>query len=155
MKVRKYNVGEEMILWNIFYNTIHNVNSKDYDTNQISAWAPSNLDSDIWINKIRSINPFVVEHENMILGYADLQESGLIDHFFCHHEWQRKGVGSMLMNAIIDNAKLRDINTLFSEVSITAKPFYLSYGFTVVEEQLLSVNGQYLTNYKMQKKVTC
>ena len=153
MKVRKYNEGEEMILWNIFYNTIHKVNSKDYDTNQISSWAPSDLDNDIWIDKIRSINPFVVEHKNMILGYADLQESGLIDHFFSHHEWQRKGVGSMLMNAIIDNAKLRGITTLSSEVSVTAKPFYLSYGFTVVKEQSLFVRGQYLTNYKMQKEV--
>ncbi len=153
MIVRRYNEGEEMILWNIFYNTIHNVNIKDYDEIQISAWAPSSLDSNIWIEKIKSINPFVVDHKNMILGYADLQESGLIDHFFCHHQWQRKGVGSMLMNTIIENANSQGITTLTSEVSITAKPFYISYGFSVIEKQSLFVRGQYLTNYKMQKEL--
>ena len=142
-----------MILWEIFYNTIHNINIEDYDDIQVSAWAPSSLDKNIWIEKIKSINPFVVDHHNMILGYADLQESGLIDHFFCHHQWQRKGVGSMLMNTIIENANSLGITTLTSEVSITAKPFYISYGFTVMEKQSLFVRGQHLTNYKMQKEL--
>jgi len=151
MKVRRYIKGEEDVLWDVFYNTIHEINIRDYTEVQTSAWAPVDFDQKIWTKKIRSINPFVVEHEGNIIGYADLQSSGLIDHFYCDHRWQRKGVGTMLMKKIHDEAKVLGITTLISEVSITAKPFYISQGFSVIQEQWLEVRGQKLNNYKMQK----
>ena len=153
MKVRLYVEGEELILWDIFFHTIHNININNYNESQISAWAPVDLDQDVWVKKIRSINPFVVEKEGEILGYADLQSNGLIDHFYCDHRWQRKGVGSKLMEAIHHEAKTEGITTLTSEVSITAKPFYMSHGFSVIQEQWLEVRGQKLRNYKMQKVI--
>jgi len=151
MRIRHYVEGEETLLWDIYYHTIHNINIKDYSESQIFAWAPIDLDQEIWIGKIKAINPFVVEYEDEILGYADLQSDGLIDHFYCSHRWQRKGVGSMLMERIHQEAKAEGIATLISEVSITAKPFYMSHGFSVIEEQYLEIRGQKLSNYKMQK----
>ena len=93
-------------------------------------------------------------HDNSIIGYADLQESGLIDHFFCDHRWQRKGVGSMLMEKIQDVAIEKGIKSLFSEVSVTAKPFYASHGFIVTKNQILEIRGARLINYRMEKQLT-
>ena len=59
MEVRKLRKGEETELWELFYNTIHNVNIRDYDKNQIEAWAPSDFDVDIAIQKFRDIDPSV------------------------------------------------------------------------------------------------
>ena len=39
MEVRKFSKGEEKQLWELFYNTVHNVNIQNYDENQIAAWA--------------------------------------------------------------------------------------------------------------------
>ena len=41
--------------------------------------------------------PFVAEIEGQIVGYADLQEDGYIDHFFVSGSMARRGVGSALM----------------------------------------------------------
>ncbi len=38
------------------------------------------------------LSPFVAEIDNIIVGYIDLQSNGLIDHFFCHYEYQGQGV---------------------------------------------------------------
>jgi len=154
MKVRKYKEGEEEALWGIFYNTIHKVNINDYSEEQVAAWAPLDFDQEIWANKIRSINPFVVENDGVIIGYADLQLNGLIDHFYCHYQWQRKGVGTILMEKIYEKAKYLGIQVLTSEVSITAKPFYISHGFSVTNEQCLVIRGNELNNFYMEKQLT-
>ena len=40
--IRPYTLEDVHALALIFYNTIHNVNSKDYTPEQIKAWAPLN-----------------------------------------------------------------------------------------------------------------
>jgi putative acetyltransferase len=154
MLIRRYRSGEESYLLDIFYNTIHRVNIRDYSQSQVSAWAPPGLDTDIWRTKIESINPFVAIIDEHIIGYADLQENGLIDHFFCDYRWQRKGVGSLLMAKIHEEALSQGMEYLFSEVSITAKPFYTSHGFIVIKNQMLDIRGEKLINFKMEKQLT-
>jgi putative acetyltransferase len=151
VQIRKFKEGDEPVLWELFYNTIHRVNITDYTKEQLDAWAPANLDPGIWRNKIKSIKPFVVENGGEIIGYADVQDDGYIDHFFCHHAWQRRGIGSMLMKKIHEEAKIRGILQLYSNVSVTAKPFFTSQGFEVVKEQSISIRGQELLNFRMQK----
>ncbi len=154
MYIRRYKSGEESSLWEIFFNTIHRINIRDYNKSQILAWAPPDLDKEIWRNKIESINPFVVVNDERIVGYADLQENGLIDHFFCDHRWQRKGVGSLLMKKIQEEATQEGLDSLFSEVSVTAKPFYASHGFIVTKKQALEIRGEILNNFRMEKRLT-
>ena len=38
MEIRKFKPGEEQEIWELFYNTIHKVNIKDYSREQINAW---------------------------------------------------------------------------------------------------------------------
>jgi len=154
MHVRRYESGEEGCLWEIFYNTIHRVNIRDYSQAQVLAWAPPDLDKKIWKNKIEEINPFVAINAKCIIGYADLQENGLIDHFFCDYRWQRKGVGSLLMRKIQEEAIKQNMKALFSEVSVTARPFYESHGFSVTKKQTLEVGGEKLSNFRMEKQLT-
>ena len=40
---------------------------------------------------------------------------------------------------------------LYSEVSITARPFFERMGFKVIKHQEVEVKGQHLTNYVMKK----
>ncbi len=154
MNVRKYLPGEEKYIWELYYETIHNINIHDYTNEQIEAWAPSDLNESVWTNKIIEIDPYVVVIETKIVAYADLQENGYIDHFYCHHEHQRKGIGSFLFSFLEQLAISRNINKLISDVSITAKPFFESKGFIVIKKQYLNMKGQFLENYKMAKHIT-
>lgn len=152
MEVRKFRKGEEKKLWKLFYNTIHNVNIQDYDENQIAAWAPDELDINIAIQKFGEIDPFVVIKDGKIIGYADIQSDGYIDHFYCHHEFQRQGVGSTLFAALEKEARENGILEMYSNVSITARPFFEAMGFSVEKEQVLQVRDQHLINYRMVRR---
>ncbi|ASA54814.1 GNAT family N-acetyltransferase [Vibrio gazogenes] len=151
IKIRNYKESDAQALWKIFYHTIHNVNIRDYSQAQVSAWAPDRFDFAIWQRKMDSILPVIAEIDGEIVGYTDIQSSGLIDHFFCHHEHQGKGIGRCLMEHIIAVGKAKGITRFYSEVSITARPFYEKLGFTVVKEQTVEMRGEKLQNFVMEK----
>lgn len=151
MEVRRYRPGEEHELWLLFHNTIRNVNIRDYSEAQVRVWAPDTIDPEKWRRRIEGINPFVCVEAGVIVGYSDVQPDGLVDHFFVHHEWQRQGVGSRLMEAIHNEATRVGLERLHSEVSITARPFYEAWGFRVERPQVVEDAGVQFQSYLMVK----
>lgn len=69
------------------------------------------------------------------VAYADVQISGYIDHFFVSGSCARQGVGTMLMQRILETATARNISVLTSDVSRTAQPFFARFGFVIVEQR--------------------
>ncbi|MDH5925837.1 GNAT family N-acetyltransferase [Vibrio lentus] len=153
VRIRNYQPNDNKALWEIYFHTVRNINVRDYSQEQVEAWAPSDFDSELWQKCLHRIQPFVAELDGRVVGYTDLQPNGLIDHFFCHHEYQGKGVGRALMGHVFQIGSVRGVSRYFSEVSITARPFYEHLGFTVVNEQEVEMRGVKLTNYVMEKVV--
>ncbi|MET2855123.1 GNAT family N-acetyltransferase [Vibrio owensii] len=151
IKIRQYVEADAQALWDIHYHTIRNINIRDYTQEQVVAWAPERFDLAVWKKRMKGLSPFVAELDGIIVGYTDLQANGLIDHFFCHHNYQGQGVGKALMNHVLDIGKEQGINRFFSEVSITAKPFYEHFGFEVAKAQEVEIRGQILRNFVMEK----
>lgn len=149
--IRRYRPGDEEELWRLFHNTIRQVAIADYTLEQVRRWAPDTVDPERWRQRMAGINPFIAVSGEMIVGYADVQPSGLIDHFFVHHQWQRRGVGRRLMERIHDEAAALGLTRLHSEVSITARPFYEAHGFGVDEQQTVDMDGVTAINFKMSK----
>lgn len=151
IKIRPFEEHDASVLWDLFYHTIRFVNRRDYSQEQVEAWAPDNLDPQIWRNKMSSLSPYIAEIDNVIVGYADLQPDGLVDHFFCHCRYQGQGVGRALMEHVLEVGRTRGIKSFYSEVSLTARPFYQHMGFEVETQQLIHVRGHSLTNFVMRK----
>lgn len=153
--VRTYKEEDAPILAAIYFHTIHQVNCKDYSAEQIEAWAPiTSLDPIKWIDKWRNVPPIVAVLSDVIVGFAELEANGHIDCFYCHHDYQGKGVGTVLMKAIEESARANNMARLFAEVSITARPFFEARGFNVVKEQSVVVRGVELTNFVMEKAIS-
>ncbi|MDR6983667.1 putative acetyltransferase [Rheinheimera pacifica] len=150
--IRPYQPGEEPLLRELFYNTVHNVNQRDYNAEQRQAWAPQRYDANVWAARIMQSEPFVALYNEEIVGFADVQTDGYIDFFFCHQAYQGKGVGKALMKHLLKTGKRYGVKRFYADVSITAKPFFQHYGFEVVRQQQKEVRGVVLTNYLMEKR---
>lgn len=137
----------------LFYQTIHEINSRDYSAEQIVAWAPENMDLDRWRESLTGKSVFVAEAAGRILGFAELEPSGHIDRFYCHSEYQGIGIGSGLLEQLVEEAVAAGISRLFAEASITARPFFERHGFAVELEQQVEIRGELLTNFVMKKKL--
>ena len=151
ISVRNYRPEDAQALAEIYFNTIHRINIKDYTQEQVDVWAPeSSLEEEGWKKKFLRTNPIVAVVGDKVVGFAEFEPNGHIDCFYCHHEWIGKGVGFTLMSEIFRRANNSDIDRIFSEVSITAKPFFEKHGFRVVTEQTIIRKGIKLTNFKME-----
>ncbi|MDR3671982.1 MAG: GNAT family N-acetyltransferase [Holophaga sp.] len=153
MVIRPFRQGDEGALRQVFFSAVHEIASKDYTVEQIAAWAPAPRQADEapWAERMGRIRPFVAERDGSILGYADVQANGYIDHFFVAGSAARTGVGSALMARIHEAASAQGTASLFAEVSITARPFFEKWGFAVEARQTVTLRGVPLTNFRMRK----
>ncbi len=151
MKIRRYKPGEEIQLMEVFVSSVRENAANYYSREQLQAWAPNSIDREEWKNKMHRINPFVILDNDKILGYADLQSSGYIDHFFVRGGYSGKGIGKQLMNFLLQKAKEKHITELSSDVSLAAQPFFKKFGFKTIRSKKVEVRGVELENALMKK----
>jgi len=140
-----------MALHAVFHSAVHRLACRDYTAEQIAAWAPSEVDQEAWVRRMRAIRPFVAECNGHIVAYADVQPNGHIDHFFVCALHARQGVGTTLMERIHQAAHSQGIKVLTADVSRTAQPFFERFGFVVVEYKSAVIRGVSLPNARMRK----
>ncbi|MGA8165581.1 MAG: aminoglycoside adenylyltransferase family protein [Waddliaceae bacterium] len=150
--VRSYEEQDTEGLAKIYYYTIHNINCRDYSKEQLDVWAPkTSLQPEGWLKKFQRTKPFVATANGQVVGFVEFERNGHIDCFYCHHDWIGKGVGSALLKVINEKALEYNLDKIFAEVSITAKPFFERNGFKVIREQEVERKGIKLINFQMEK----
>lgn len=148
IQIEAYREGLDDQLWHVFYTAIRQGCADHYSQSQLEAWAPADMEPKIFSSKMREIRPFIALIDGRVVGYADLQPDGYIDHFYVHGHYHGQGVGTALMEQI--KAKGAGRLRLYSNVSKRAKPFFESHGFQVVKKQLIEVRHEHLENYAME-----
>ena len=150
MIIRQYEPTDCEHLANLFYETVHTINAKDYSQEQLNVWATDKIELEVW-NKSFSVHYTVVAVENnIIVGFGDIDKSGYLDRLFVHRDYQRRGIATAICNELERAVK---VDKIITYASITAKPFFEQSGFNVVKEQQVERNGIALTNYVMEKQV--
>ncbi|WP_373535598.1 GNAT family N-acetyltransferase [Microcoleus sp.] len=151
VKIRNYEIGDTEKIAKLFYDTVHEVNIRDYTTAQVDAWAPADTDIQTWMQSLSSKFTFVAEEGDIIAGFGELEANGHIDRFYCHKDFQRQGVGKLILTQIESKAQELGLKKLFAEASITARAFFETQGFMVIKKQEVERRGQKLINFVMEK----
>lgn len=128
--------------------------SKDYDERQLKAWVEKADDarwSELWQSDLVFLVAII---KGRIVGFASVSPSGYIHSLFVDADFQGRGVASALMEVVFQYAEAHQIHRLTSEVSITARPFFLKRGFRIDQQQEVEVCGVTLTNYQMSVNYT-
>ena len=58
----------------LFYETVHTVNAKDYNELQLQAWAPERLDRENWLQSLEKNISYVADHKGVIVGFGDYND---------------------------------------------------------------------------------
>jgi GNAT superfamily N-acetyltransferase len=150
-RIRYYEAGDAPAVTRLFYETVHSVNRADYSQEQVEAWAPEVPYPEVWHARMAGRLTLVAEECGEVVGFAELEEDGHLDTLFCRNDTVRRGVGSLLYEAVEREARERGIGRIFTEVSVTARPFFERQGFRVVRERRVERLGTLLTNFAMEK----
>ncbi len=151
MVIRYYQPSDIGQIVRLYFETVHTINRHDYSDEQIMAWAPVVPDETRWSKRYETRITFVAEENSVITGFAELEPTGHIDCFYCHHAYQRRGTGTLLLNRLEQEARSLGLKQLFTEASITAKPFFESKGFHTLRENQILRNNVTLVNFSMEK----
>lgn len=151
MQIRLFRPQDTDQIAQLFHQTVHEINRRDYSSSQCLAWSPEDIYFRDWAKICASRYTFVAEIGDAIVGFGELEANGHIDCFYCHKDYQRCGVGSQIYRAIEEKAIELGLERLFTEASITAKPFFQHLGFVIITEQQVSCRGEIFTNYVMEK----
>lgn len=137
---------------NLYYDTVKLINSKHYSPEQIEAWLDDETRPERFLSKINNQLGYVcVNENNELLGFSSITEDGYLDMLYANNNYQRKGVGTLLLEQMEMATKIRNLDYIVADVSITAVPFFKSNGFEFVREQHVERNGVKLTNFRMKK----
>lgn len=148
MFVRGYQMSDCKEITELFYNTVHIINAKDYTKEQLDVWATGQVDLEKWNQSLQEHYSIVTIDNKIIVGFGDIDKDGYLDRLFVHADYQGKGIATAICNQL-EQAVDGKITT---HASITAKPFFEKRGYKVVKEQQVERQGIFLTNYVMIKE---
>ena len=151
MKIRLFDEQDAEQIARLFHETVREINIHDYSLAQVKAWAPDNIDFRNWAKVCCERFTYVADDEGTIAGFGELESNGHIGCFYCHKNYQRMGIGSKIYRAIEAKAHELGMSRLYTEASITAKPFFLHMGFSLIQEQQVECRGETFINYALEK----
>lgn len=151
VRVRDYVRGDAEEICRLFYETVREVNLGDYSPEQVRAWAPAPPDPADWHGRMSGRHTLVAEREGEVVGFAELEEDGHLDMLYCRRDVVGRGVGSLLYAAVEARAGWLGLGRIFTEASITARPFFGRHGFVTVRQNTVVRQGVELTNFSMEK----
>ena len=148
MFIREYRSSDCKELAELFYNTVHTVNGKDYTKEQLDVWATGQVDLKTWDRSLQEHFSIVAVENGMIVGFGDIDKTGYLDHLFIHSDYQGKGIATAICNQLESAVQ----ENIVAHVSITAKTFFEKRGYKIVKEQRVERQGVSLTNFVMTKE---
>lgn len=147
MELRRYESSDCKEVAELFYNTVHIINAKDYTKEQLDVWATQEVDLEKWNQSLQEHYSVVAVDNEIIVGFGDIDKDGYLDRLYVHAEYQRKGIATAICKQL-EQAVEGKITT---HASITAKPFFEKMGYRVVRKQEVERRGIFLTNFVMEK----
>lgn len=151
--LRPYEPADAPALLALFRDAIRRVNSRDYNPEQIAAWASNDINPIAWAGRFANRYAIVAEINGALAGFTEIEPDGHIDRFYVSADHQRLGVGKTLLEALVLEARRTGASRLYSEVSITARPFFASQGFTVIAPQTVIARGVEFVNFRMERRL--
>ena len=156
MLIRKFQESDIHQVVLLFYETVHSVNAVDYSIEQLNAWAPQNelkTFSKNWNKSLRNNISYVIEINNKIVGFSDLTYEGYLNRLYVHKDFQEQNIATNLVNKLETIARENKLPKIYTEASITAKPFFENHGYQIISSQNIERKGITLPNFLMIKEL--
>lgn len=153
ISIRPYRAADTPDLVALIRASIRSVPEHDYSGWQGQAWASAISDEARFAARCASRSTWVAETEGCIAGFSDLESDGHIDMLYVRPDFQRRGVARVLLAQVEKAARETDLHRLYTEASVTARAVFEARGFRVISPQTVTVGGESMINYRMEKRL--
>lgn len=151
--IRKYKEEDCSSLAQLFYKSVHNIKLREYNEEQLSAWATGHVDMNKWNTNFSNNYTLVMELDEKIVGFADISDTGYLDHLYVHPRYQGLGVATKMVEELELISLKNGVEKIEVHASITARPFFEKRGYQILRDNIEIRNSIFLKNYIMLKKL--
>ncbi|GHV28806.1 acetyltransferase [Clostridia bacterium] len=151
LTLRAYRETDREQIFQLFFDTVHSVNAKDYSQKQRDVWAEKNTDVSVWCAPLNQDYTLVAEKNSTVVGFGNIDNRGYLDRLYTHKDYQGQGIATKIADALEHHAKKARMPKVIVHASITAKPFFENRGYIFVCGNEVKRGDQTLINYKMEK----
>ena len=137
----------------IFEASIEELTDEDYDEGQREAWASVARDEAAFGVKLAGMLTLVATLQSAPVGFISLAGADRIDMLYVHPAVTRRGIASLLYDAVEKLARGRGATKLMADVSDTAMPFFQMKGFQPRHRQTVTIGGEWLGNTRMEREI--
>lgn len=152
--IRTANQSDLPVLAELFDNSVRKIAPEEYSPKQVDAWAASASDRESFSKLILEPTTFIVETDNLILGFGGVTTTGYIASLYVRGDRNRQGIGSRLLTKIIEYSCNNNCHRLYTKASEFSKPLFEKFGFETYAEEDIERNSVIFHRYLMQKFLT-
>ena len=149
--IRNYQHGDHTAIAEIFTAAVHEIASEHYTPEQCLAWSDREPNPEHWKKRCERKRPFVAIMDSEIAGFLELDPDGHIDCAYIHPKFQRRGIMTWLVEHAVHTCFSSNIQRVYVDASICAKPMFEKIGFKTLRENIVTVKGVALLNYQMER----
>jgi putative acetyltransferase len=135
----------------IYRNTVQQLGPNLYSPEQVEAWsqAPDNLE--YFQQFIFKPTTYIWEDQGEIIGFCGLETNGHIVSLYIAPQHTRKGIGTKLLEFVLDEGKKLNLTRFYTEASYFSKTVFERCGFVVYDEEYIKYGDITFHRYKMEK----
>lgn len=135
----------------IYADAIRHLGPRHYTAAQVAAWAAFADDAGRfrqWV--VSAATTVAVDDQDQAVGFAGLIDPGHVASLFVAPPWQRRGVGSSLLRALLAQARERGVARITTHASEFSRPLFERFGFRVSAVEQGDVGGVTIERYAMR-----
>ena len=151
--LRPFLAEDTPVLAAIFIASIEGLTGDDYSEAQQQAWAGAADDEAAFGKRLASELTLVATFQGSPVGFASLKGKDHIDLLYVHPGAVGQGVAAMLCDALEKLAAGRGAKNLTVDASDNAAEFFTKRGYVAMQRNTVSLNGEWLANTTMQKRL--
>jgi ribosomal protein S18 acetylase RimI-like enzyme len=148
--IRVFQHGDHTAIAEIFTNAVHQIASEVCSLEQCLAWSSPRANYDHWKRRCELKRPFVAVTDTEISGFLELDPDGHIDCAYINPKFKRRGIMTCLVRHVVETCFAFNIDRVCVDASIRARPLFEKAGFKVIRENMVTIKGIDLLNFKME-----
>ncbi|MGJ3248230.1 MAG: N-acetyltransferase family protein [Elainellaceae cyanobacterium] len=135
----------------LYHQTVVAIAPQRYTPAQTRAWASSALDAHHFRQFILDATTYVAVDETGILGFAGITSSGHVTSAYVRGDRIHQGIGSTLMQVILNHANQNGIQRLYAEASEFSLGLFTKFGFKLYDTEVIEHQGVEFTRYLVER----
>lgn len=122
-----------------------------YTERQRAAWLPRPHHGAPWDTRLDRQRIVLAHDAISVAGFMSLEPVGYVDFAYIRPASQGRGLFRQLFAWIEQDSIARGNERLWVHASLMAQPAFAAMGFTVVEHEVVQIDGEHLARARMEK----